>query len=95
MNQGYSYDTLGNVRTQVDTLAGTAEAFIYDALNRLTQDATTLTNACASNCTSNVSLGYDALGSITRKSDVGAYAYTSTSHPRRHTDRRQHLHLLR
>ena len=76
MNQTYSYDSIGNVQTRVDPLAATSEAFQYDILNRLTQDATTRTSGCSSNCTSNVNVGYDALGNITSKSDVGTYAYS-------------------
>ena len=80
MNQGYTYDALGNVQTRVDALAGTSELYTYDTINRLTQDATTLTNACTSNCTSSVNVAYDALGNITSKSDVGAYTYTDPAH---------------
>lgn len=80
MNQTYTYDAVGNVTTRVDALAGTSEAFTYDSLNRLTQDALTKTASCTSSCTTDVNVTYDALGDITDKSDVGAYTYGDPNH---------------
>lgn len=80
MDQTYTYDAVGNVLTRVDTLAGTSEAFTYDPLNRLTQDALTKTAGCTSSCTTDVNETYDALGDITDKSDVGAYTYGDPNH---------------
>lgn len=73
-NLAYTYDALGNTLTRLDTIAGTSEAFTYDSLNRLTQDA------CTGTCSSTVKVAYDALGDITSKSDVGTYTYGDGSH---------------
>lgn len=67
----YTYDALGQVTRKVDGATGRDERFGYDGLNRL-QTHTVVGGAI-------VSMGYDALGNITGKSDVGAYTYAGTA----------------
>ena len=75
-NQSYSYDSLGNPLTRVDTLTsgGRNETFQYDTLNRLTQTSLTQGGVVQTP----VSLTYNAMGNITSKSDVGPYTYDAT-----------------
>ncbi|MEI9988947.1 MAG: FG-GAP-like repeat-containing protein [Rhizomicrobium sp.] len=80
----YGYDTLGNLTYRSDNHQGIFEKFCYDALNRLTNAATGSSGPAS--CTSGAitkSVGYDALGNITSKSDVGTYSYPAagTAHP--------------
>ncbi|MEI9988952.1 MAG: RHS repeat-associated core domain-containing protein [Rhizomicrobium sp.] len=82
--RGYGYDTLGNLTYRSDNHQGVFEKFCYDALNRLTNAATGSSGPAS--CTSGAitkSVGYDALGNITSKSDVGTYSYPAagTAHP--------------
>jgi RHS repeat-associated protein len=65
-NQGYGYDSIGNLKTRSDAHLSSNESFDYDNLNRLTS---------ATKGGTSVSVQYDALGNITNKSDVGAYTY--------------------
>ena len=64
-----------------------SEQYCYDVLNRLTNSATGTSGASVSSCTASgtnivdKTLGYDALGDITSKSDVGTYAYGSGAGP--------------
>jgi YD repeat-containing protein len=78
-NWQYSWDGVGNLLSRTDTIEGYSEYFCYDQLNRLT------TYAIGSSCTASgaTSIGYDALGDITSKSDVGTYAYPAAgqAHP--------------
>jgi RHS repeat-associated protein len=78
-NWQYSWDGVGNLLSRTDTIEGYTEYFCYDQLNRLT------TYAIGSSCTASgaTSIGYDALGDITSKSDVGTYAYPAAgqAHP--------------
>ncbi|MEI9988951.1 MAG: RHS repeat-associated core domain-containing protein [Rhizomicrobium sp.] len=80
----YGYDTLGNLTYRSDNHQGIFEKFCYDALNRLQYSATGSSGPAS--CTSGAitkSVGYDALGNITAKSDVGTYSYpgAGTAHP--------------
>ena len=76
LNQSYSYDALGNLKTRADNApgVGTQESYSYDSLNRLTT-ATLLGGAVSPPSTTEVM--YDARGNITYKSDVGRYWYDS------------------
>jgi hypothetical protein len=58
----------------------TSQSFCYDALNRLTN------YALSSTCTASggKTVGYDALGDITSKSDVGTYTYPTAGNPLPH-----------
>jgi RHS repeat-associated protein len=69
-NLQFSFDRLGNLtQRRKDNLV---ENFRYDALNRLIQ--TSVEGG------QNTHIGYDALGNITYKSDVGNYSYGSRPH---------------
>jgi hypothetical protein len=76
----YRFDVLGNLENRADGLQNTTERFQYDTLNRLVQ-VTTATPSGAGGALSNktVTIGYDANGNITQRSDVGAYAYGGSS----------------
>jgi RHS repeat-associated protein len=72
-NQGYSFDTIGNVIQRQDFTQGVTENFAYDTLNRLFSSSGTVVTR---------SFNYDrigntayAIGNITYKSDVGTYTY--------------------
>ncbi len=68
----YARDAMGNVTGRNDTAPGVgrSEVFVYDGLDRLTSQ--TVNSGTA------VTVGYDAKGNITSKSDVGTYAYAGT-----------------
>ncbi|MEK8016401.1 MAG: RHS repeat-associated core domain-containing protein [Candidatus Parabeggiatoa sp.] len=69
-NLQFSFDILGNLtQRRKDNLV---ENFRYDALNRLIQ--TSVEGGQSTH------IGYDALGNITYKSDVGNYSYGSRPH---------------
>jgi RHS repeat-associated protein len=65
----YSYDTIGNLTVRTDNDTSYTERFCYDALNRLTA------YALGAACTGSKTVGYNAVGNITSKSDTGTYAY--------------------
>lgn len=78
----YIYDSLGNLTYRSDNFQGLFERYCYDGLNRLTNSATggsgvTLCTSSGTGITTKT-VGYDALGDITSKSDVGIYSYPST-----------------
>lgn len=70
-NLTLGYDTLGNVTSRTDSVAGVGESFSYDHFNRLL--AVTPTAGSPTPLT----LAYDSSGNITSKSDVGAYSYVA------------------
>lgn len=72
-NLSYIWDAAGNLTQRADGIRSLTENFGYDTLDRLTSvtGSTTLT------------VGYDANGNITSKSDVGAYTYGVTGKPNR------------
>lgn len=70
----YQFDTLGNLTSRQDVIENYTERFCYDVLNRLTNYA--IGAACTSSGTKTV--GYDLLGSITSKTGVGTYNYSSS-----------------
>ena len=78
----YSYDTIGNLLYRSDNHVGVYEKFCYDSLNRLTTSATASTTPTACSSTGSgitaKTIGYDQLGNITSKSDVGTYSYPSS-----------------
>ena len=75
----YSYDTIGNLTYRSDDYLGVFERYCYDNLNRLTNSATGASGVttCTSSGTgiTTKTVGYDQLGNITTKSDVGTYSY--------------------
>jgi len=70
----YQYDQLNNVTRRADLVQEVEETFSYDGLDRLTQSVVTSTNATKP-FSKTIDYGYDALGNITYKSDVGHYTY--------------------
>lgn len=72
-NFTYTYDVLGNLLTRGDINTGLSESFVYDTLNRLTS-ATVGVSAAKT-------FGYNAIGNITAKSDVGTYTYPAAGNP--------------
>jgi RHS repeat-associated protein len=68
-NLGYMYDRVGNVLQRQDNQQGITENFFYDDVHRL--DYSTIGSVVTD-------YGYDAIGNITSKSDVGTYSYTAT-----------------
>lgn len=65
----FDFDSLGNLTQRRDDRFGTpfTETFGYDSLNRLTGVTTT--------GTASVGVGYNDLGNITSRSDVGSFSY--------------------
>jgi len=69
-NFTYKWDAIGNLSERRDVYNNTTENFHYDDLDRL--DRSTL------NGTTNLVVGYDAIGNITSKTGVGTYTYHAT-----------------
>jgi RHS repeat-associated protein len=69
------WDGKGNLITQIDNLNGITHGYTYDSLDRLITANGTGTNPYSQ------SYGYDRIGNITYKSDVGSYSYTYSSKP--------------
>jgi RHS repeat-associated protein len=67
-NLSYQWDKVGNLKERKDAGLNLTEDFLYDNLNRMYQSTL--------NSTVNLSVGYDALGNITSKSDIGTAAWT-------------------
>jgi RHS repeat-associated protein len=77
---GYWHDSLGNLVTRNDDTTGRRESYTYDGLDRLTSTALTVSPG-GLGTSSTVTVGYDSLGNITNKSDVGAYTYGNNAGP--------------
>ena len=73
INHLYEYDSFGQVTRRIDQVADRDERFYYDGLNRLV--SYNINGGPATKVT------YDALGNITKKSDVGNYYYDDPNHP--------------
>lgn len=69
-NLSYQWDKTGNLTQRKDSTLSITEDFYYDNLYRL--DYSKL------NGVTNLDVGYDALGNITTKSDVGTYTYAAS-----------------
>jgi RHS repeat-associated protein len=70
-NEAYQYDKVGNLiqRQKYNQVGGNlSEDFHYDALNRL---ESSLVTTPALGTIENLSVGYDKIGNITKRSDVG------------------------
>jgi RHS repeat-associated protein len=63
----FTFDDIGNLTSREDVLRGLSETFDYDGLNRLSNSRVAGRPA--------VFIGYDELGNIVSKSDVGIYTY--------------------
>ncbi|MYM90165.1 hypothetical protein GTP91_23705 [Rugamonas sp. FT82W] len=70
-NLSMTYDARGNMLSRNDANQNLAETFLYDTLNRLTSN--TVNSSGAGLVTQ--SYGYDSIGNITSRSDMGAYTY--------------------
>ncbi len=68
-NLQYQWDAAGNLTQRRDVLTGATESLAYDDLHRLVR---------ADTGTATTTVSFDALGNITQKSGVGAYAYRSS-----------------
>jgi len=68
-NLSYQWDKVGNLNERKDAGLVLTEDFLYDNLNRMYQSTLNST-------TVNLSVGYDALGNITSKSDIGTATWT-------------------
>lgn len=68
------YDQVGNVLQRVDKVSKSAERFEYDALNRITAASRMLEDR--------VTVSYDPLGNILKKSKTGNYQYCDTDRTR-------------
>ena len=77
-NFSYQWDAIGNLTDRADTYEGYTEYFCYDALNRLTNYAVGTSCTAAGSGDTAKTVGYDALGDITSKSDVGTYSYPAS-----------------
>lgn len=75
-NLSFVFNNIGTLTSRADAISSLTEDFTYDSLNRLTQ------YAIAGGSTKTV--GYDPLGNITSKSDVGTYAYPTAGSARPH-----------
>jgi RHS repeat-associated protein len=72
-NSQITYDQINNVVRRYDAVSMLSETFGYDLLDRLTTYGVGATaNAPAMRT---ITLGYNAIGSLLSKSDVGGYAY--------------------
>lgn len=66
----YAWDSNGNMSSRTDVVHGMTESFTYDNLDRLT-------SAQVGTATL-IDFGFDIVGNITEKSDVGDYTYNLT-----------------
>ncbi len=72
-NESYLYDSIGNADSINDISNGINDIFAYDDLNRLTD-----VHTHHGGTIDHVGIGYNALGNIESKSDVGTYSYGGT-----------------
>jgi RHS repeat-associated protein len=68
-NLSYQWDAIGNLQSRNDLAQSVTEAFTYDLTNRV--------NVVTRNGVTTLSTGFNAIGNITSKSDVGSYDYTT------------------
>lgn len=79
LDQLYGWDSLGRLETRKDTNGDTGngddvnETFAYDKINRLT--GYTVAGVDVPGLERSVTLSYNALGMLLKRSDVGAYTY--------------------
>lgn len=70
-NLSFTFDKRGNMLTRSDANQNLNETFLYDTLNRLTSNTVNSSGAGLVTQT----YGYDSIGNITSRSDMGAYTY--------------------
>lgn len=75
LNQGYIYDKSHNLVSRTNGFNGGSEAFGYDLLDRLVTYTVDSANIAAKRT---VTVGYNGIGNILTKSDVGGYQYTGS-----------------
>jgi RHS repeat-associated protein len=75
-NYAFAFNQIGTLTSRTDAIGAVTENFTYDTMNRLTQ------YAIAGGSTKTV--GYNGLGNITSKSDVGTYTYPAAGLARPH-----------
>jgi RHS repeat-associated protein len=71
-NLSYTYDSIGNLLTRVDSNTNLSESATYDNLNRL------ISATISSNVAPVKNFNYDAIGNLITKSDVGSYTYPAS-----------------
>ena len=76
--QTYNWDQLGNLKKRQDGWTAITDQFSYDVLGRIVSDQ--LTSAADAGATRTVTVGYNAIGNILSKSDVGGYSYGARPH---------------
>ena len=74
-NLSFTYDLRGNLLTRGDANQSLSETFLYDSLNRLTSNTVNSGGAGVVSQT----YGYDSIGNVTSRSDMGTYTYGSTN----------------
>jgi RHS repeat-associated protein len=76
-NLGFSYDGRGNMLTRSDGNQNLSETFLYDTLNRLTSNTV---NSSGAGLVTQL-YGYNAIGNIVSRSDMGSYTYGTGARP--------------
>jgi RHS repeat-associated protein len=77
-NKTYGWDSLGNLNTRMDLIAGRAETFGYDTLNRLTSSSVVaLPGATITSVPPPQSYSYDIKGNLLTKGSSASLTYAS------------------
>lgn len=74
-NASYTYDSIGNLTSSAESNTQASATYGYDTLNRLTSEVR-LGSALPGAQT--LTWGYDAIGNMRGRSDVGVYSYAGT-----------------
>ena len=74
-NHSYNYNALGHLTLRTDTNHAISESFLYDSLNRLSNQI--LTNTASAAVVRQTRYRYNAIGNILANSEVGNYSYAS------------------
>lgn len=72
MSHSYDYDTIGNLKGFADASTGQRAVYEYDELNRLKVEYRVGTDVAQPVA---ISWGYDDVGNVTSRSDVGTFQY--------------------
>lgn len=84
-HNAYEYDKFNNVVRREDKIGSLVDRFTYDRLDRLTSQS--FESAADAAATRTVTVGYNAVGSILVKSDVGGYTYGASGGAQPHAVR--------